>query len=61
MIVKESTRKVTFNTGKSITFTNVTNFNADGSWLRLECDQGYILLNPANILYMTIPIETKVV
>lgn len=57
--VKETKRTVFFNGGERRTFHNVTSFNPDGTFLRLECDEGYVLLNPSNIDFICIPDKTE--
>lgn len=52
--VIEDKRDVHFADGSRARFENVTWFNADGSFLRLGCDQGYVLINTANVNYMVV-------
>ena len=52
--VTEAKREVFFTNGQRRRFHNITMFNADGTWLRLMCDEGYVLLNTANIDFMVI-------
>ena len=52
--VTETNREVFFTNGQRRRFHNITMFNADGTWLRLMCDEGYVLLNTANIDFMVI-------
>jgi len=59
--VEEARRTVFFKDGAKATFTNVKSFNASGSFLRLVSDEGYIILNTANINYMIVPEEARVV
>jgi hypothetical protein len=48
--VNEELRRVVSTTGHEQRFTNVTSINNTGSWTRLECDQGYVVINNANVL-----------
>ena len=52
--VTEDEREVFFTNGQRRRFHNVTMFNADGTWLRLQSDEGYVLLNTSNIDFMVI-------
>jgi len=59
--VKEKERLIVFKDGTRETFRNVTEVDAKGGdWLRIHCDVGYVLLNPANINFIIIPLEAKV-
>jgi hypothetical protein len=58
--VTEAKRTVYFKDGARATFNHVTSFNASGSYLRLTSDEGYIILNSANINYMIVPTEARV-
>lgn len=48
--VNEKLRRVVSTTGHEQRFSNVTKLNNTGSWTRLECDQGYVIINNANVL-----------
>lgn len=48
--VKEQLRRVISTDGHELRLTNVTSINNTGSWTRLESDQGYVIINPANVL-----------
>lgn len=48
--VNESLRRVVSILGHEQRFTNVTKLNVTGSWTRLECDQGYVVINNDNVL-----------
>lgn len=52
--VKEKTRDVFFSDGGRARFNNVCWFNADGSFLRLGSDEGYSLINTANVNYIVV-------
>lgn len=52
--VDETERTVYFTDGAKATFKNVKWFNANGSFLRLGSDEGYVLLNTKNINYMVV-------
>jgi len=53
--VHEKRRRVQFIDGTIVYFTNVTEFDPSGTFLRMICDQGYVLINTANVLFYTIP------
>lgn len=48
--VNEKLRRVVSITGHEQRFSNVTSLNNTGSWTRIECDQGYAIINNANVL-----------
>ena len=52
--VTETKRTVHFKGGERATFNNVTWFNADGSFLRIGSDEGYVLINTDNINYIVV-------
>jgi len=52
--VNEIKRVVRFENGTKKTFTNVTGVSNDDTTLGLQCDQGFVILNPAKILYHVI-------
>ena len=52
--VQETKRTVFFKDGQRAVFNNVKWFNADGSFLRIGSDEGYVLLNTANINYIVV-------
>lgn len=52
--VNETKRTVYFKDGERATFNNVTWFNADGTFLRLGSDEGYVLINTDNINYIVV-------
>jgi hypothetical protein len=58
--VNEARREIVFSGDVRRIFHDVTSFNASGSWLRLETREGYIVANPANILYMVVPSSARV-
>jgi len=49
---------VCFVNGYKANFHNVTKLIIDGNWFRFNCDEGFILVNPENVLYMQIDGET---
>jgi hypothetical protein len=57
--VKEKVRTLFFSGGQRRSLHNVTSFNPDGTFLRLECDEGYVLANPQNIDLIVIPDKTE--
>lgn len=48
--VNEALRRVVSVHGHEQRFTNVSVLNNTGSWTRLECDQGYAIINNDNVL-----------
>ena len=53
--VKEKTRQLVSVSGASVSLHNVTSFDSSrGKWLRLMCDEGYVIVNQDNILAMII-------
>ena len=52
--VKEAKRTITFVGGTSKSYYNVKWFNPYGSFLRFESDEGYCLINTANVLDIVI-------
>lgn len=52
--VKERKRTICFEGGYKANFHNVTEVMLDGNWLRFNCDEGFLLLNPEKILYIQI-------
>lgn len=58
--VNEPKRTVYFKDGMKASFSNVKWFNASGSFLRLGCDEGYVIINTGNINYMIVPEEARV-
>ena len=50
MNVNETLRRVVSKDGHELRLTNVKTLDTSGSWVRLDCDQGYVIINPANVL-----------
>lgn len=48
--VNEKVRRVVSVSGHEQRLHNVTMLNISGSWVRLQSDEGYVLVNPANVL-----------
>jgi hypothetical protein len=48
--VKEAVRRIVSKDGHELRLHNVTKLNVSGSWVRLESDEGYVIVNPANVL-----------
>lgn len=59
MRVKEEFRRVVSKDGHELRLTNVTDVNTTGSWVRLQSDQGYVIVNPANVLAFIVKGEVK--
>lgn len=58
--VKESLRRVVSKDGHEQRLTNVTKLNNTGSWTRLECDQGYAIINNDNVLMFIVKGERAI-
>lgn len=58
--VNESLRRVVSVSGHEQRFTNVKILNNTGSWTRLECDQGYAIINNDNVLAFIVKGERKI-
>ena len=56
--VNETKRTVCFKGGYKTIFHDVTKILIDGNWFRFRCREGFILVNPDNVLYMQIDGET---
>lgn len=48
--VNEKVRRIVSKDGHELRLHNVTMLNISGSWVRLQSDEGYVLVNPANVL-----------
>ena len=58
--VKEELRRVVSISGHEQRLSNVTKLNNTGSWTRLECDQGYAIINNDNVLMFIVKGERKI-
>lgn len=52
--VNESLRRVISTNGAEQKLTGVTSVNNTGSWDRFDTDQGYVVVNKANVLMYVI-------
>jgi hypothetical protein len=53
--VEETTRQIVSVSGASLSLHNVTSFDSGrGKYLRLQCDEGYVIVNQDNVLAMVI-------
>lgn len=52
--VQEKLRRIVSSQGHEVRLHNVKTVDNSGSWLRFESDEGYILVNPQNIMAMVI-------
>lgn len=52
--VNESLRRIISIHGAEIKLNDVTEVDISGSWIRLQSAEGYVLLNPNNILAMIV-------
>lgn len=50
IVVNEAVRRVVSRDGHELRLHNVTMLNLSGSWVRLQADEGYVLVNPNNVL-----------
>lgn len=57
--VNETLRRVVSKDGHEVRLTNVKSVNTSGSWTRVESDEGYVIINPANVLMYIIKGEKK--
>lgn len=48
--VKEEVRRIVSKDGHEIRLHNVSSVDTSGSWLRLHSDEGYVIVNPSNVL-----------
>ena len=48
--VKEEVRRIVSKDGHELRLHNVKSVDTSGSWLRLQSDEGYVIVNPANVL-----------
>jgi len=49
-VVNEEVRRVISKDGAQIILHNVKSVDTGGSWTRLECEEGYVIINPNNVL-----------
>lgn len=52
--VNEKVRRVVSVHGHEQRLHNVKTLNISGSWIRIESDEGYVLINPDNVLMMIV-------
>lgn len=57
--VNETLRRVVSKDGHEVRLTNVKSVNTSDSWTRVESDEGYVIINPANVLMYIIKGEKK--
>lgn len=48
--VNESLRRVVSTHGHELRLNNVKTVDVSGSWVRVESEEGYVLINPTNVL-----------
>lgn len=48
-----------FNNGKDLYLTNVEEVKVSPTSHKVTCDQGYVLVERANLLYTIVPVEAK--
>lgn len=48
--VNEAVRRIVSKDGHELRLHNVSKLNISGSWVRLVSDEGYVLVNPDNVL-----------
>lgn len=49
--VLELKRKVVFKSGNHLNLRNITSWDAKGTYVRIQCDEGYVLLREKSIDY----------
>ena len=52
--VNEKRRTIMMDSGQRLDLHNVTAFDCSGSFLRLWCDEGFVLINEAKIDWMIV-------
>ena len=52
LVVNEARRTLVDINGNKHVLRNVTEIDFGGNWLRLMSDEGYVIINPANIVLM---------
>lgn len=57
--VNETRRTIHFENGERLDLHNVTAFDSSGTWLRLWCDEGFVLLNTDKVLCHIVKGETR--
>ncbi|QIG73062.1 hypothetical protein EVB99_071 [Rhizobium phage RHph_N3_19] len=57
--VNEKVRRVVSVSGHEQRLSNVKSVDNTGSWTRLECDQGYAIINNDNVLMFIVKGEIK--
>lgn len=57
--VKETLRRVVSKDGFELKLNNVRSLDISGSWTRLESDEGYVIINPVNVLAYIVKGEIK--
>jgi hypothetical protein len=57
--VSETRRTIHFDNGERLDLHNVTAFDCSAPWLRLWCDEGFVLLNPSRVLCHIVKDETR--
>ena len=50
MQVNETLRRIVSKDGHELKLHNVTDVDTSGSWLRIQSEEGYVIVNPANVL-----------
>lgn len=48
--VNEKVRRIVSKDGHELRLHNVSSLDISGSWVRLQSDEGYVLVNPQNVL-----------
>lgn len=59
--VIETKRKIVFQGGQHLNLRNVTGFDSQGTYLRIKSDEGYVLVNPALVLYHIATVKGQIV
>lgn len=57
--VNEVRRTIHFINGERLDLHNVTAFDSSGTWLRLWCDEGFVLLNTGLVLCHVVKGESR--
>jgi hypothetical protein len=58
--VQERIRTVVSVTGNKFLVRGVSKVDNSGTWTRLDSEDGYVIINPSNVLAYIVPMEAKV-
>ena len=58
--VEEKSRTIRFKNGTKLTLNNVTRVTNDNTHLGITCDEGFVIVNPSEVLYHHIDGERQI-